>query len=275
VGTLYLVSAPIGNLEDITLRARHILESEQLFLAEDTRVVKSLMSLYGISLKGKEVISFHEHSSDDDLQRIVEILKGGRDLYFFSDAGSPIISDPAYPLVKRIIAEGIEVRSCPGASSLISALEVSGLPPHPFTFYGFFPRDKERQRRWMQLFKRHSHTSIFFESPKRIEGTLSLLAKELPAADVVLARELTKKFETVYRFKAEGYQGIENFVTKGEFVVLVHLGKELVQEEMVDEALKGMVADYLEGKRTTKKLAKIFAKLLSSDTSSIYDQLSK
>lgn len=280
MGNLYLLGLPIGNLEDITLRGRKALEDGKVFAVEDTRSFMNLLHLLGINVEGKNIFSLHDQSGDHVLEKSIQILKGGEDLLMASEAGSPIISDPAYPLVKKVIEEGIEVISIPGVTSVITALELSGLPPHPFSFMGFFPRENSQQSKLIQKLKGEEQTLIFFESPHRIVKTITLLSQEFPKADFAVVRELTKKFETAYRFKGEKFKDVkENLKIKGEFVLLFsqkdHLLKtgNFKRDLFNDETVK-LAQEMLEKGASTKKLSKLFSIILEQNTKEIYNKLS-
>lgn len=216
---LYIVSTPIGNLEDITLRALRILKEVDYIAAEDTRHVKILLNKYEIRT---QVLSYHSYSSPAKLEKIVNLLNEGKDVALVSDAGTPGISDPAYGLVKGAIQEGIEISPIPGPSSLLAAIVVSGLPMNQFTYLGFLPIKKGRQT-LIKSFNQESRTIVFFESPHRILKTLKQL-EDLIEEDrsIAIARELTKIYEEVFRgtiSKASKYFNQKK--PKGEFVIVL------------------------------------------------------
>jgi 16S rRNA (cytidine1402-2'-O)-methyltransferase len=167
---LTLVTVPIGNIEDITKRgSKKIIESDCI-LAEDSRVLRKLLGHLGIN-SSKNIISYHEHSDDRKLQQIMDILDSGENITLVSDAGSPIISDPAYPLIKAILKSDHQLMTCPGVSSLITALELSGLPANPFCFNGFFPRESDKQKILIELFKNRIKT----KPPNKASGTVNMI----------------------------------------------------------------------------------------------------
>ena len=155
-GELCLLSLPIGNLKDLTSRALEALKEGSYFVVEDTRTFKSLLNHLQIAYADKKIWSYHEHSSEKEQENILQLLLAGNRVYVASDAGSPLISDPAYPLVKEVIQQGIDVRTLPGVSSVLVALELSGLPPYPFFFYGFLPREEEKQKNFLQKILVHT-----------------------------------------------------------------------------------------------------------------------
>ncbi len=218
---LYIVATPIGNLEDITLRAIRTLKEADYIAAEDTRHVQILLQKYEIQ---KPTISFHAWSDDRKLIQLLQILKEGKNIALVSDAGTPGISDPGYVLVKAAIEAGIQVIPIPGPSAFLTALSASGLPTHQFLYLGFLPMKKGRQT-MLETFKDEERTIIFYESPHRIMKTLTEFAQKFPGRTMVVARELTKIYEEFFRGTTG--QALEHFQKKnpkGEFVIM--LGSE-------------------------------------------------
>ena len=274
MSSLTLVSLPIGNLKDITLRAIEALKSGEHFYAEDTRVFKNLLSALEIDFSGKQIDSFHEHS-EGKIKIIIEKIKNGTNVYLVSDAGSPMISDPAFPLLKKMQEEGIEIKTIPGVTSVVTALELSGLPPQPFHFWGFISRSKNERKDFFLELSKQFGTHIFFESPHRIYETIDSFFAAVPDGELMVTRELTKMYESIYRVNKNNHLTIkELIIDKGEFVVLFHVenSKNL---SMNNSEISDLVNDYLSGLGGTKKLAKIFAKILGADTKNIYDQLTR
>ncbi len=221
---LHLVSLPVGCLSDISFRALHMLSNSDYVAGEDTRNVKSLFKLLKISKSIKAIISYHDHSSSYTRRKIIEIIKDGKSVALVSDAGTPLISDPGYKLVKSAIEEGLEVFSVPGPSSVIAALTVSGLPTDTFSFLGFLPHTKSKKKKLLETYLKLRSSLIIFESGKRLQKTLELIVETCkPSTEICICRELTKLNEEVTRFEAE--EGIK--VTKkmrslkGEFVIVV------------------------------------------------------
>ena len=218
IGTLYLVSTPIGNLEDITFRAINILKSVDLIAAEDTRRSKILLSKYGINTK---MISYFEHNKFQRLQQIEEILKNNKDIAVITDAGTPAVSDPAYKLVRKAIEIGCKVESIPGASAVLTALVSSGLPTDRFLFEGFLPPKKGRKKR-IENFKNIEATIIIYENNNRLKRTVNQLLEVLGDRPAVLCRELTKVYEEIIRGTLSSLKDIlENKTFKGECVLLL------------------------------------------------------
>lgn len=207
---LYIVSTPIGNLKDITIRAREVLEEVDIVLAEDTRVAKKLLDAYNIS---KEIIRFDEHAGEEKFKLIKGLLKNNN-LAFVSDAGVPNISDPGFKLVERFKDE-VEIIPIPGASALTTLASVADIPMNKFTFMGFPPAKKKRKKFFEEVFN-SKFPVILYESPYRIKKTLKDL-KEFEDFDCVIGRELTKKFETIYYGKISEIE-IEE---RGEFVLII------------------------------------------------------
>lgn len=195
-GKLFLVATPIGNLEDITSRAVKTLKETDLIACEDTRTTKKLLLKYNIR---NDLISYHEHNESERSIELVKRLSEGESISLVSDAGTPCISDPGYKLVKMAVENGIEVISIPGASSVISALTVSGLPTDKFTFLGFFPKNKTKKKELLESIKNFSHTLVFYESSKRLLKTLELILEELGDRDISISREITKLYEETIR----------------------------------------------------------------------------
>ena len=218
-GKLYLVSTPIGNLEDITLRALKALKDVDLIAAEDTRRTKKLLNYYQIKTP---LTSYFEHSSLKKAQSLISQLKRGKDIALVSEAGTPSISDPGYKLTKLVIENNIKVVPIPGATALITALSASGLPTNSFIFEGFIPRKSGKRRNFFLSLRDQTKTLIFYESPRRLLSTLRDLLEVLGDRKIVIARELTKIFEEVIRGKAsQVIERLEDKTIKGEITILV------------------------------------------------------
>jgi len=216
---LYIISTPIGNLEDITLRALRILKEVDLIAAEDTRHTKIILNKYEIKTP---TISYHSHSGTTKIEKIIDHLKKGSSVAIVSDAGTPGISDPAYSLVTRAIEEGIKLSPIPGPSALLAALVVSGLPMNQFLYLGFLPTKKGRKTLFESLNK-EERTVVFFESPHRLNKTFVQMVEYLdPNRKIVIARELTKIYEEVFRGTiSEAKNHFTEKKPKGEFVIIL------------------------------------------------------
>ena len=217
-GILNVVSTPIGNLEDISRRAITTLTNSDIIVAEDTRHTKKLLNHYNISAF---IISYFEHNKHQQIPKILNFLKEGKNISLVSDAGTPGISDPAYRLVRQAINENIKIQSVPGASSVLAALIPSGLPTDRFIFEGFLPPKKGRKKILDDLSK-FDGTVIFFENPKRLHRTLNDILVSFGERPCVLARELTKIHEEFLRGNISNMiSNIDNISLKGEMVVLI------------------------------------------------------
>ena len=217
-GKLYIVSTPIGNLKDITLRAIEILNEVDFILCEDTRVTSILLKQYNII---KKLISFNAVSEIKKIPIILERMHKGQRYALVSDSGTPAISDPGVRLVSEAIKEGIQVITIPGATALIAALTISGLPTDSFVFEGFLPQKKGRQKKLKELIE-EKRTIVLYESSHRIIKLINELVENLPDRYVVICRELTKKFEESWRgYPSEIKEKINEKILKGEFVIVI------------------------------------------------------
>ena len=218
-GTLYLVATPIGNLEDITLRALRTLKECDIIAAEDTRHTGSLLKHFGIS---KPLLSYFQFNEARRSEEILQKLGEGAKVALVTDAGSPGISDPGERVVRAARAAGFRVESVPGASALVAALTPSGLPTSEFHFIGFLPHKSGQRRNKLETLRTVPGTLALYESPYRIEKLLGELSEVFPERNIVLARELTKKFEEFISGKPrELIERLKNRTMKGEFVVLI------------------------------------------------------
>ena len=195
-GTLFIVSTPIGNLEDVTLRALRVLKEVSLIAAEDTRRIRKLLQAYGIKTP---VMSLYDHVESKKAPLLIARLREGEDVAYVCDAGTPLVSDPGYLLVRRAIEDGVPVVPVPGASAVIAALSVAGLPTDQFVFCGFPPSKAARRRQFLKSLTNETRTLIFFESPRRLHACLEDLHALWGERRAVITRELTKKFEEIYR----------------------------------------------------------------------------
>jgi len=216
---LYLIPTPIGNLGDITLRALETLKSVDVIAAEDTRETGKLLKHFGI---GKPLFSFHEHSADTKRRDLLARLEQGETVALVSEAGTPLVSDPGYKLVREALRRGVRVEALPGAAAFVTALVASGAPPDRFAFFGFLPpKTGARQRRLAEL-AAYPETLIFYESPHRLLKMLADVRAVLGERSVAVARELTKKFEEIKRGKvSEVMDAFGRSGVRGEIVVIV------------------------------------------------------
>lgn len=223
MGVLYVVGTPIGNLEDVTLRALRVLQEVALVAAEDTRSARVLLRHHGISTP---VTSFHDFTTEGKELRLVERIKAGDDVALISEAGMPAVSDPGYSLIRRALEAGCEVTCVPGPSAVLAALVLSGLPAHAFHYVGFLPRKAGERLRLLKTLADERDTLIFFESPHRLVAALRD-AVEAFGADrpIAVARELTKRYEDVFRTTTAGaLSHFEQTKPRGEFTLVIAAG---------------------------------------------------
>src|SRR5574341_1137100 len=219
-GVLYLVATPIGNLEDITLRALRILKDADAIACEDTRQTQKLLNHYGVSTR---TVSYHEHNEMTRAAELVVELEEGAKVALVSDAGMPAISDPGYRLLSLAIRHGIPVVPIPGASAFVAALAASGLPTDSFRFGGFLPPKRGARRKELEQFRDSPRTQIYYEAPHRLQETLADLVEVMgPSRQVVIAREVTKMHEEFLRGRAEDLcKQLQEREVKGEITLLI------------------------------------------------------
>ena len=238
VSGLHIVSTPIGNLADISLRALATLRASDLIICEDTRVTAKIKSAFAITTP---LLCYNDHNASKTLPKIMELLQKGKTISLVSDAGTPTISDPGYKLVNSAIQEGIFVTSVPGASAILAALPTSGLPTDRFLFLGFLPVREAAKQKTLRALKELKATLIFYESAKRLSSTIKTMADELAPRSAVIARELTKKYEEFLRgdLSALARKATEESGRKGEFVILLGPPQayEQPKKENVDQML--------------------------------------
>jgi len=245
-GTLYIVATPIGNLEDVTLRALRMLKECDAVAAEDTRVTRKLLSHYDIHTP---LIAYHQNSRAERAEEILQILQDGGNVALVSDAGTPGISDPGHELIALCIAEGVRVESIPGPSAVITAVVVSGLPTAHFSFDGFPPRKDNERAAFFRSLRQDTRTICLYESPLRLLKTLASIHKELGDRQVAIVREATKLFEEVFRGRVS--EAIEHFSAKkvrGEIVLVLHgaMHEDLDEELQPELSLEARLANLIE-----------------------------
>lgn len=229
---LYLVATPIGNLEDITARALRILKEVDIIAAEDTRNTKKLCNYFDIQTP---LVSYHEHNLEQGGEKLLALLHGGKSVALVSDAGLPCISDPGADIVVKAIEENIAVVPVPGANAALTALIASGITPQPFYFFGFLNRNKKERRKQLETIAKREETIIFYEAPHRLKETLKDLELVLGDRKIVLARELTKKFEEFLRGTiSEALGWTEENDIRGEFCVIIEGNPNGQAEEQED-----------------------------------------
>jgi 16S rRNA (cytidine1402-2'-O)-methyltransferase len=233
-GTLYLVSTPIGNLDDMTFRAIDTLRNVDIIAAEDTRQTMKLLNYFEIN--GPKLISYHEYNKVEQAKECMRSLLNGLSIAIVTDAGTPGISDPGSDLVKWASEQAVPVVSVPGACAAITALVASGLPTQPFTFIGFLPREKKERSEVLEYYRARNETLIFYESPYRIQNLVEHLAELYPQRHVVLARELTKRYEAYTRGKTTDVKRwLEQQNPRGEYVVILSGASDEELEEKLEE----------------------------------------
>ena len=231
-GILYICGTPIGNLEDITLRALKILKEVNLIAAEDTRHTLKLLNHYRINTK---ITSYYEYNKFKKAPYLVKILKKGQDIALVSDAGMPGISDPGYVLIDLALKNNIKIIPIPGVSALITALVVSGLPTDKFVFEGFLPRKIKERKRYFKSIENEERTIIFYETPHRLKRALKDMLEILGDRKVVLARELTKMYEEIIRGKlSQILSKIDSKEIKGEITLIVQGGIKKKENDSLD-----------------------------------------
>ncbi len=216
---LYLVSTPIGNMEDITLRALRILKEVDVIAAEDTRHTRKLLSRHDIT--GKTLLSYHDHNKGLVTSKLLKLLAEGNGVALVTDSGTPGISDPAFFLVREAVAAGVDIIPVPGPSAAVAALVSSGLPTDRFMFVGFLPKKKGKRKKLFEDLSKSDCTVVSYESPHRIASTIEMMAEVIPEHNVVIARELTKLHEEFLRGTAkELAEKLRTKKLRGEIVVL-------------------------------------------------------
>jgi 16S rRNA (cytidine1402-2'-O)-methyltransferase len=239
-GVLYVVATPIGNLEDITLRALRVLKEVDVIAAEDTRHTSKLMTRYGIR---KFTVSYHEHNERQRAQELVAQMKAGRSVALVSDAGMPAVSDPGYEIVRRCVAERIPVVPVPGPSAILTALAASGLPTDRFLFLGFLPRKVGEQRRLLDDVASEPGTLVLFEAPQRLTATLRALRECFGDRRVAVCRELTKVHEEVFRGTlSEALAHAEANPPRGEITLVLEGGQANADWADCEAELRGLLA---------------------------------
>jgi 16S rRNA (cytidine1402-2'-O)-methyltransferase len=270
VATLYVVATPIGNLEDMTPRASRILASVDVIAAEDTRHSAKLLRHFGI---GTRTIALHEHNEREQVPNLIEWLRAGKSIAMISDAGTPLISDPGFPLVRAAHAAGIPVVSIPGASALVAALAVSGLPSDRFVFEGFLPARSAARRAALERLRAEPRTLVFYESPHRILESMRDLSEVLgPTREASIARELTKQYETVRTAPlGELLAWMERHDEQqlGEFVVLVH-GAARSEETAPESVEAERVLDILMEQLPVSQAAELAARITGAPRNPLY-----
>ena len=252
--TLYLIATPIRNMDDITYRALETLKKVEVIFSEDTRITNQLLKHFDIK---KKLISNHQYNEEENKEKLLEYLKNGYDVGLVTDRGTPVISDPGYELAKYAIENGYNVVSIPGACAFVSALIVSNLDIFPFTFYGFLNSKQSKRRKELEDLKNLSPAMIFYESPHRLVETLTDMLNILGNRKCSISREITKKFEEVYRGNLD--EVIEEVRdAKGEFVIVIEGNKSVntFDNLTIIEHVNLYIKEGIDKKEAIKKVAK-------------------
>ncbi len=252
---LYLVATPIGNLEDVSLRALRVLAEAELVLAEDTRRTRVLLDRHGVAARP---VSLHAHNELARAAKVLAVLDGGGAVALVADAGTPLISDPGDRLVDAVLEAGHRVVPIPGASALLAALAASGLPTVPFTFVGFLPRRSGECDRLLETLRDRRETLIFFESPRRVARTLARLRDAFGARRACAARELTKLHEELVRGSLDELAKRFAEGARGEFTLIVEGARGAAaspSEAELDEAIRALIEDGCSSREISERLA--------------------
>ena len=255
-GTLYIVATPIGNSEDITIRAKRVLAEADLVAAEDTRTAHMLFSILGIR---NETVSNHNFNEKRQVDFLLSELESGKNVAIVSDAGTPCVSDPGAVIVKAAVERGINITGVCGASAVITALSICGFYFNSFSFYGFLPRNANDIKKAIEVAQlKHTAVSVFYESPKRIKKSFEVFADETPDAEFCLCNDLTKRYERVYRGAPRKILDELNSnpsAEKGEYTLVANFAK--VKETVIKSelSLEAMLIDHITKNNSTAKEA--------------------
>lgn len=269
---LYLIPTPIGNMEDITIRAINVLKEVKVVFSEDTRVTRNLLNYLNID---KKLISLHEHNEEMVKDKVLEYLVDGYSVGLVTDRGTPIVSDPGYKTVKYISDKGYNVVALPGANAFVPALIVSGISPQPFIFYGFLDSKDSKKKKELDKLKYSQETMIFYEAPHRIIKTLKLMLDIFGDRDISVSKEISKKFESVYRGKiSDLILNLDN--VKGEFVIIVsgYVDNNIDYDISISDSINFYINEGL-SKNDAIKMVAHMRKMKKSDVYSIYHKESK
>lgn len=264
--TLYIVPTPIGNLEDITIRALNILKEVDVIFVEDTRTTKQLLNHFEIN---KKLISSHLYNENQNEEKELDYLKDGKNIAVVSDRGTPVISDPGYILVKNAIKNGYNVVCLPGPTAVIPALVMSGLSGGPFTFYGFLNSKENKRKKELEILKNSPYPIAFYEAPHRLIKTLNNIYEIFGNREIAIVREISKRYEEVIRGTVENIlKTVENL--KGEIVIVVEGNQETISFDNL--SIKDHVNLYIEDGLTPNEAIKKVAKERNVPKSEIYNE---
>ncbi|MBP3634868.1 MAG: 16S rRNA (cytidine(1402)-2'-O)-methyltransferase [Bacilli bacterium] len=253
--SLYLIPTPIGNMEDITIRALNILKEVDVIFSEDTRETLKLLKYFNIN---KKLVSCHKFNEDKVYEKALEYLKEGKMVGLVTDRGTPVISDPGYVVSYNVIKEGFNVIGLPGPTAFVPALIMSGLNPNQFLFYGFLDSKKSSKKKQLEELKLNKYTIIFYESPFRVIETLELIKDIMGDRNISISREISKKYEEIYRGKVTEVLK-ELIEPKGEFVIVVEGNKDKECYDDIDlvSHVKILIKEGINEKEAIKKVAKL------------------
>lgn len=267
--TLYLIPTPIGNLEDITYRAINILKKVEVIFSEDTRVTSQLLKHFDIK---KKLISSHNYNESMNYDKLLSYLKDGKNVGLVSDRGTPVISDPGYNMVRCAIENGFNVVSLPGTTAFVPAITASGLNPQPFLFYGFLNNKSSKRKKELESLKKYPFTLIFYESPHRLNETLTDMYEILGNRKTCISREISKKFEEIYR------DNLGNIIdevkdAKGEFVIVIDGNYE--EKTFDDLSIIEHVNLFIKEGYDVKEAIKLVSKERNLPKSEVYNEYHK
>jgi len=267
---LTFVATPIGAARDITLRALDVLASADVLAAEDTRTLRKLMEIHGVPLRDRQIIAYHEHSTPAVRDRLVKHMSSGKSVAYASEAGTPLVADPGYQLVRAAIEAGVSVDSAPGPSAILAALTIAGLPSDRFFFAGFAPSSKSHRQTWLSDLRDITGTLVIYESPKRLHALLTDACNSLgEGRQAAICRELTKKFQEVARGTLSSLKDeFSARSVKGEIVVLIDRpGKIETGPQDIEAALKDALKTH-----SIKDAATLVAGALSVPRREVYQR---
>lgn len=265
--TLYLVPTPIGNLGDFTFRAVEVLNQVEVIFSEDTRITINLLNHYDIK---KKLIAFHKFNEEQKVGVVLSYLEGGKNVAIVSDRGTPVLSDPGEICTKKVIEKGYNVVSLPGATAAIPAITASGLDSSKFIFYGFLNSKSSKRKKELEFLKNNKMTIIFYEAPHRIMEMLADLKEVFGDRKISISREISKKFEEIYRATISEVMNMLTEV-KGEFVIVVEGNKDVISFD--DITIKEHVNMYMEDGLTEKDAIKKVAKERNMSKSDVYKEV--
>lgn len=265
--TLYLVPTPIGNLGDFTFRAVEVLNQVEVIFSEDTRITVNLLNHYDIK---KKLIAFHKFNEEQKVGVVLSYLENGKSVAIVSDRGTPVLSDPGEICTKKVIEKGYNVVSLPGATAAIPAITASGLDSSKFIFYGFLNSKSSKRKKELEFLKNNKMTIIFYEAPHRIMEMLADLKDVFGDRKISISREISKKFEEIYRAKISEVMNMLTEV-KGEFVIVVEGNKDVISFD--DITIKEHVNMYMEDGLTEKEAIKKVAKERNMSKSDVYKEV--